>query len=144
MKRPSWNWACCEDSIRSQKSAVRTRGFEQIISWQKARELNKNIYGITLKSNFNKDFALRDQIRRASISITSNIAEGYGRKSTKEFIYFLNIAQASCYEVGSQLYLSMDISYITKKEFEELFDLCEEISKTIFGLIKHLKTKSDI
>ncbi len=125
-------------------SEVRTRGFEQIISWQKARELNKNIYGITLKSNFNKDFALRDQIRRASISITSNIAEGYDRKSTKEFIYFLNIAQASCYEVRSQLYLSMDISYITKKEFEELFDLCEEISKTIFGLIKHLKTKSDI
>lgn len=85
-------------------SDKREKRFEQIISWKKARTLNAHIYQITLKSNFSKDFALRDQIRRASISISSNIAEGFGRKSKKEFIYFLNVAQASSYEVKSQLY----------------------------------------
>ena len=116
-----------------------SKGFEQIISWQKARELNKEIYAITQKTNFNKDYGLRNQIRRASISISSNIAEGYGRKTDKEFIYFLNIAQASCYEVKSQLYLALDILYITEAEFQNVFSICDEISKTIFGLIKHLE-----
>ena len=107
------------------------KGFEQIISWQKARELNKRIYELTLKESFSKDFALRDQIRRASISISSNIAEGFGRKTDKEFIYFLNVAQASCYEVKSQLYLAVDIEYISSDEFDENYFLCDEISKTI-------------
>lgn len=117
------------------------KGFEQIISWKKVRELNKGIYELTTKPNFSKDFALRDQIRRASISISSNIAEGYVRKTDKEFIYFLNVAQASCYEVKSQLYLTLDIEYITNKKFETVFSICEEISKTIHGLIKHLEKK---
>jgi len=108
----------------SEKSEIRfqisvDKGFEQIISWQKARELNKVIYQLTTKNKFSKDFALRDQIRRASISVSSNIAEGYGRKTNKEFIYFLNIALASCYEVKSQLYLSFDVDYIDKLEFEK-------------------------
>lgn len=115
------------------------KGFEQIISWKKARKLNTLVYQISSKSNFSKDFALRDQIRRASISISSNIAEGFGRKSPKEFIYYLNVAQASCYEVKSQLYLALDINYINQEEFELLFAICEEISKTIYGLIKHLE-----
>jgi four helix bundle protein len=118
------------------------KGFEQIISWQKARELNKTIYKLTQEKDFSKDFALRDQIRRASISISSNIAEGFGRKTNKEFICFLNVAQASCYEVKSQLYLAYDIEYLSKKEFENIYVLCDEISKTIFGLIKHLNSKS--
>lgn len=115
------------------------KGFEQIISWKKERKLNTLVYQISSKSNFSKDFALRDQIRRASISISSNIAEGFGRKSPKEFIYYLNVAQASCYEVKSQLYLALDINYINQEEFELLFAICEEISKTIYGLIKHLE-----
>ena len=118
------------------------KGFEQIISWKKARALNKQIYGLTKKPSFSKDFGLRDQIRRASISISSNIAEGYGRKTNKEFIYFLNVAQASCYEVKSQLYLALDIDYISNKEFEDSFLICDEISKTIHGLIKHLENKN--
>lgn len=96
-------------------------GFEQIVSWKKARELNKEVYRLTKDSKFSKDFALRDQIRRASISISSNIAEGFGRKSNKEFIYFLNVVQASCYEVKSQLYLALDIEYITESEFSDSF-----------------------
>lgn len=115
------------------------KGFEQIISWKKARELNREIYSLTQKSDFSNDFALRDQIRRASISISSNIAEGYGRASNKEFVYFLNIALASCYEVKSQLYLAYDIQYASELEFKILYSLCDEISKTLFGLIKHLK-----
>ena len=118
------------------------KGFEQIISWQKARELNKIIYRLTQKGQFSKDFGLSDQIRRASISISSNVAEGFGRKTNKEFIYFLNIAQASCYEVKSQLYLAFDLEYLNKEEFENTYNLCEEISKTIFGLIKHLNSKN--
>ncbi len=117
------------------------KGFEQIVSWRKARELNKEIYQITDEKVFSKDFALRDQIRRASISVSSNIAEGYGRKTNKEFIYFLNVAKASCYEVKSQLYLAMDVEYISKVEFEKAYGICEEISKTIHGLIKHLENK---
>lgn len=118
------------------------KGFEQIISWNKARELNKEIYRLTNVISFSKDFALRDQIRRASISISSNIAEGYGRKTNKEFVYFLNVAQASCYEVKSQLYLAIDVEYINKVEFEKAYGICEEISKTIHGLIKYLESKN--
>ncbi|MEE1961713.1 four helix bundle protein [Allomuricauda taeanensis] len=97
------------------------KGFEQIISWQKARRLNTEIYRVTDNSSFGRDFALKDQIRRASISISSNIAEGYGRKTDKEFIYFLNVAKASCYEVKSQLYLALDIDYLDKKMFEKIY-----------------------
>lgn len=115
------------------------KGFEKIISWKKARELNKEIYRLTTATEFSKDFALRDQIRRASIPISSNIAEGFGKKTNQEFTYFLNVAQASCYEVKSQLYLALDIGYVSKLEFEQVFSICDEISKTIYGLIQHLQ-----
>lgn len=117
------------------------KGFEQIISWKKSRELNMEIYGLTTGNQFSKDFALRDQIRRASISISSNIAEGYGRKTSKEFVYFLSVAKASCYEVKSQLYLALDNKYISREEFEIVFSICDEISKTLYGLIRHLEKK---
>ena len=113
--------------------------FEEIISWQKARELNSEIYKITNKSNsFSKDFGLRDQIRRASVSITSNIAEGFERQTTNEFIRFLYIAKASAGEVRSQLYVAFDINYLTKEEFEELKMKVNEVSKLISGLLKYL------
>ncbi|SHH07103.1 four helix bundle protein [Flagellimonas flava] len=118
------------------------KGFEQLVSWQRARKLNKEIHRLTSGSSFSWDFALQDQIRRASISVSSNIAEGFGRKSKKEFIYFLNVAKASCYEVKSQLYLAIDANYITAKDFEKTYAICEEISKTIYGLIQHLKNKN--
>nr|WP_297915354.1 four helix bundle protein [uncultured Allomuricauda sp.] len=118
------------------------KGFERMVCWRKAREVNKEIYNLTSKSHFSKDFALRDQIRRASISISSNIAEGFGRKTEKEFIYFLNVAKASCYEVKSQLYLALDVGYVSKIEFEKTYVICEAISKTIYGLIKHLEEKN--
>ena len=113
--------------------------FEEIISWQKARELNVEIYQITNSSNlFSKDFGLRDQIRRASVSISSNIAEGFERQTTKEFIRFLYIAKASAGEVRSQLYLAFDLKYLNKEEFEKLMLKINEVSKLISGLLKYL------
>ena len=106
--------------------------FEEIISWQKARELNKEIYFLTNNNNsFSKDFGLRDQIRKSSISISSNIAEGFERETTKEFIRFLFIAKASAGEFRSQLYLAFDLKYIINEEFEKLKLKVNEVSKLI-------------
>ena len=114
--------------------------FEEILSWQKARALNAEIYKITkLNKSFNGDYSLKDQIRRASVSITSNIAEGFERQTTKEFIRFLYIAKASAGEVRSQLYVAFDVDYITKNEFEELKKKVNEVSKLISGLLKYLQ-----
>ena len=93
--------------------------FEEINSWQKSRIFNKKIYLVTENSNFKKDFDFVRQIRRASLSISSNIAEGFERNTDKEFIYFLYVAKASAGEVRSQLYLAFDMDYITKEEFEK-------------------------
>ncbi len=114
--------------------------FEEIIAWQKARELNAELYLFTSRGDFSKDYGLRDQIRRASISITSNIAEGYERETTKEFIRFLYIAKASSGEVRSQLYLATDLKYVSNDEFERLNRKVSEVSKLISGLIKYLNS----
>ncbi|MGB0789127.1 MAG: four helix bundle protein [Marinirhabdus sp.] len=113
--------------------------FEEIKSWEKARELNKEIYRITNQNNsFSKDFGLRDQIRKSSISISSNIAEGFERGSTKDFLCFLYIAKASAGEFRSQLYLSFDLKYLREEEFKNLSFRANEVSKLISGLIKYL------
>lgn len=91
-------------------------------------------------SPFSADHGLRDQIRRASISISSNIAEGFERESTKEFIRFLFIAKASSGEFRSQLYLAKDLEYVSNQEFENLINIVIEISKLLSGLIKYLKS----
>ncbi|WP_445453450.1 four helix bundle protein [Flavobacterium sp. 25HG05S-40] len=115
--------------------------FEEIISWQKAREFNQRIYKVTESNTFKKDFELVKQIRGASISITSNIAEGFERNTDKEFIYFLFIAKASAGEVRSQIYLAFDLDYITEQEFKQLLESITEISKLISGFIKYLGPK---
>lgn len=116
--------------------------FEQINSWQKARELNKKTYELTNKNElFKKDFGLRDQLRKSCVSISSNIAEGFERETNKEFIRFLFIAKASAGEFRSQLYLAYDLSYLSNERFNELFEAVNEISKMIYGLIKYLKSK---
>lgn len=115
------------------------KSFEDIESWKKARVFNKLIYMATNTSFFDKDFDLKRQIRRASTSISSNIAEGFERNTDKEFIHFLYIAKASAGEVRSQLYLSYDLNYLDEESFNDLKDKIVEISKIISGLIKHLK-----
>lgn len=116
--------------------------FEEINSWQKSRVFNKRIYLITENTNFKKDFDLVRQIRRASISISSNIAQGFERNTDKEFIYFLYVAKASAGEVRSQIYLAFDLEYISKQEFEELLESITEISKLLSGFIKYLNPKT--
>jgi len=115
------------------------KSFEEILSWQKAREFNKIIYEITNGTSFTKDIDLSRQIRRASVSISSNIAEGFERNTDIEFVHFLHIAKASAGEVRSQLYLAYDLEYISHNEFENLIFLISEISKLISGFIKYLQ-----
>lgn len=115
--------------------------FEEIIAWQKARELNYDIYQITNSNkSFSNDYGLRDQIRSACISISSNIAEGFERETTKEFIRFLYIAKASAGEFRSQLYIAKDLKYINIKEFNILNLKVVDISKLLSGLIKYLNS----
>jgi len=114
---------------------MRIEKFEDIIAWQKADKLTKNIY---LNFRNIRDYSFRDQIQRASISIMNNIAEGFERRTNKEFINFLYIAKGSCGEVRSMLNLAIEFKYITKNQFQEDYNLAVEISKIISGFIKTL------
>jgi four helix bundle protein len=113
--------------------------FEEIKAWQKARKAAKKIYEVTSKNNFTKDFGLRDQIRRSVVSIMANIAEGQGRNTDKEFANFLNIAHGSIAETQSHLYIAFDLEYINQIDFEETYDLLDEIGKMTMALMKHLR-----
>ena len=108
--------------------------FEDLIAWQKARQLTVEIYLITVRGDFAKDFGLRDQIRRAAVSVMSNIAEGFDRGSRGEFHQFLVIAKASCAEMRSQLYVARDVGYITQEIFINLKSNTDELSRIIGGL----------
>ena len=116
------------------------RTFEELKSWQEARKLAKEVFLITQKNGFERDYGFKDQIRRASISITSNIAEGFERGGNKEFIQFLHYAKGSCGEVKSQLYLAYDLEYISETEMKKLNKSTTKIGALIHGLIKYLKT----
>ena len=113
--------------------------FDEIEAWKKSRELTKRIYAFSQAGAFGKDFGLRDQIRRASVSIMSNIAEGYDRSGTGEFIQFLATAKGSAAEVKSQLYVALDQSYIDTRTFADLSSLATETANMIGGLIKYLR-----
>ena len=112
--------------------------FEDIESWKKARELTRQIYKITATGSFARDFSLRNQIRRASVSIMSNIAEGFERGGNKEFLNFLSIAKGSTGEVKSQLYVALDANFISQPEFDQLYDQCSQISRLTAGFMNYL------
>ncbi|MES2139119.1 MAG: four helix bundle protein [Bacteroidota bacterium] len=114
--------------------------FEDLKVWQKAREVNLEIYKLSNKGSFSKDFGLRDQVRRASVSVLSNIAEGFERNGNKEFNQFLSIAKASAAEVRAQLYVAKDLEYISNDEFTEVVNGLIEVSKMLSGLMSYLKT----
>lgn len=115
------------------------QNFEEIEAWQKARELTRAVYACSGKSAFAKDFALRDQIRRAAVSIMSNIAEGFERGGTAEFTQFLAIAKGSTGEVEAQLYAALDQGYITEEEFNSIRALASSTKKLIAGFMNYLK-----
>ena len=118
------------------------RKFEELIAWQKARELTRNVYLLTATERFSRDFGLRDQIQRATVSIMSNIAEGFERAGKAEFHQFLVIAKGSCAEVRSQLYVALDTGYITNDQFERTRAQAEEVGRIIGGLRASLKRKA--
>jgi four helix bundle protein len=116
--------------------------FEEIESWQKARQLTREIYAVSGQGSFSRDFGLRDQIRRAVVSVMSNIAEGFERGGTTEFKQFLSIAKASVGEVRSQLYVALDQAYMGSDIFDRLVALSTETGRLIGGLMNYLsKTK---
>ena len=113
--------------------------FEEIEAWKRSRELTRRIYALSRCGPFAKDFGLRDQIRRASVSIMSNIAEGYDRSGTGEFVQFLATAKGSTAEVKCQLYVALDQAYIDNGTFRELATLATETGNMIGGLMKYLR-----
>lgn len=111
--------------------------FWELDCWKEARVLTNQVYEI----NFSKDFGLQDQIRRSSLSIMANIAEGFGRQSNLEFIRFLDIARASSSETQSHLFISYDLKYIDENKLKNLINQCQKTGKIITGLIKKLREK---
>ncbi len=113
--------------------------FEDIQAWQKARLVTRKVYQLTGAGRFARDFGLRDQIQRASISIMANIAEGFGRHSDKEFAHYLNMSHGSAAEVQSHLYVALDLKYIDQDTFDELNNLLDEISRMTLVLAQRLR-----
>ena len=113
--------------------------FTDIEAWQNSRELTKQIYKVTKQAAFSKDFELRGQIRSASVSAMSNIAEGFERNGTAEFVQFLSIAKGSVAEVASQLYVALDERYVTAEQFEVLSALARDTNRKIGGLMNYLR-----
>lgn len=113
--------------------------FEDIESWKAAREVTNLIYAASRGEKFSRDFALCNQIRRAAISIVSNIAEGFERDGNKEFLQFLSIAKGSCGEVRAQLYVAFDQEYLDKDTFDQLSTKLVGTSRLINGFMKYLR-----
>ncbi len=114
--------------------AKKIERFEDFIAWQKARKLTADIYKVTSLGRFARDFGLKDQIRRAAVSIMSNIAEGFERGRATEFHQFLSIAKGSCAELRSQLYVAFDAEYLLPEQFRQLMSAATETGLIIGGL----------
>jgi four helix bundle protein len=118
---------------------ARIERFEDIDAWKKGRELRRAIYTCSRTGAFGRDFALRDQVRRSAVSITSNIAEGFERGGNKEFIQFLANAKGSCGELRDQLYAALDEQYISAGQFESLCSQALEINRLLSGFMRYLR-----
>jgi four helix bundle protein len=115
--------------------------FEEIEAWKTARTLTNRIYSLSDKGTFSHDFGLRDQMRRAAVSIMSNIAEGFESRTQALFIEFLGRAKGSAGELRCQCYIALDHQYITKDEFDELYNLADKCSSQIYRFMEYLKTQ---
>jgi four helix bundle protein len=118
---------------------MKTASFEDLKVWQDAREFVKSVYELTSSENFKKDFGLKDQIQRASVSIMNNIAEGFERNNNKEFRKFLGYAKGSAGEVRSMLYIALDLNYIQENSFNKNFESSVNIIAQISNFIKYLR-----
>lgn len=115
--------------------------FEEIEAWKTGRDLTRLVYEISNQSNFKRDFGLRDQMRRAAVSVLSNIAEGFESRTQSMFIEYLGRAKASSGELRAQLYVALDAGYLDQKLFTQLFDLSEKCSRQIARFIQYLETQ---
>jgi four helix bundle protein len=113
--------------------------FEQIQAWQKARELTRKVYGLTSQGLMQRDVGLRNQLRRACVSVMANIAEGFGRYSDREFASFLSIARGSVSEAQSHVYVAKDLCYLSQEHFDELYTGLDEVGRMTFALERHLR-----
>ena len=118
------------------------KNFEELKAWQKARELAGCVYELTRKEKFSRDFGLRDQVQRAASSVMHNIAEGFESGSDPEFVRFLKMARRSAGEVQSQLYLALDVGYISEEDRQGAHILATEVKRLINGMMTYLR-KSD-
>ena len=114
--------------------------FEDIEAWKTARELTRMIYALTEQGQFAKDFGLKNQIQRASVSVMSNIAEGFESRTQAQFIEYLGRSKASAGEVRCQLYIGLDLKYLTEDQFNKMFDLADKSSRQIARFMQYLET----
>jgi four helix bundle protein len=114
--------------------------FEDLVVWQEALEVSKNVFFMCAKGPLKRDFILNDQIRRSSLSILSNIAEGFGRYGKQDFRHYLSIANGSANELRAQLHLVKELGYWNLYEIEKLIDACAQISRMIKGLRNTINT----
>jgi four helix bundle protein len=112
--------------------------FEDVAAWRKGRELAKLVYQVTAQAPFARDFGLRDQMRRAAVSVLSNIAEGFERDGNKEFRQFLSLAKGSAGELRAQVYVALDVGLLDQHQFDQLCGLAIETSRLIAGFIQYL------
>jgi len=120
---------------------VKITRFEDLECWQEARKLVSAVYGTTMNGNFKKDLRLSGQIQAAATSVMANVAEGFVRRSTREFIQFLFVGMSSAAEVQSHLYVALDQRYIDQKYFGEIYDQANKTARIISGLISYLRTR---
>ena len=121
---------------------MKFNSFEDLQVWKDSRVLVSSIYKLTSEGKFNKDFGLKEQIQRASVSIMNNIAEGFERNNNKEYIKFLGYSKGSAGEVRSMLYVASDLGYLSKDSFNTLYQLSINIITQLSNFIKYLKTSS--
>ncbi len=121
------------------KVMARIQNFEDLEVWKLARKLTVQVYALSRNGTFAKDYGFCNQIRRAAVSIVSNIAEGFERRSNSQFIQFLDIANGSAGEVRAQLYVALDLGYITQEQFQAVFKDITSIGKMLTSLTRHLR-----
>jgi len=119
---------------------MKIRRFEELECWKEARILVRMVYD-SINKKFKRDYRLRNQATAAAVSTMSNIAEGFSRHSNKEFIQFLFVSKSSAAEVQSIYYVALDQNYISKENFEGVYNQAEKVSKLDSGLISYLSSK---
>jgi four helix bundle protein len=117
--------------------------FEELIAWQKARLLTKDVYAATRQAPFSKDFGLTGQVQRSAVSVMANIAEGFDRNRPGEFHQFLSTAKGSCAELRSHLHVALDVGYLNPEDFRRLSEQAEEVSRVIAGLRSAVQRRRD-